>query len=81
MVFRSEYTWGDDGVARGPRGRNPHNGPMSIYEVHLGSWRPGLDYLGLAVELTNYVLGQGFTHVEFLPVVPSIPSVAPGAIR
>ena len=41
---------------------------MSIYEVHLGSWRPGLTYTELATQLTSYVTEMGFTHVEFLPV-------------
>ena len=41
---------------------------MSIYEVHLGSWRPGLSYRQLATELVGYVTDLGFTHVEFLPV-------------
>jgi len=41
---------------------------MSVYEVHLGSWRPGLSYRQLAVELAAYVVDLGFTHVEFLPV-------------
>ena len=46
-----------------------HASPMSIYEVHLGSWRQGLSYQQLAEELTNYVVAHGFTHVEFLPVM------------
>ena len=41
---------------------------MSIYEVHLASWRPGLGYRELAVELADYVTAMGFTHVELLPV-------------
>jgi 1,4-alpha-glucan branching enzyme len=41
---------------------------MSIYEVHLGSWRLGLSYRELAVELVEYVKDLGFTHVEFMPV-------------
>ena len=41
---------------------------MSIYEVHLGSWRPGLSYRELATQLVDYVTDLGFTHVEFLPV-------------
>ena len=41
---------------------------MSIYEVHLGSWRPGLGYRELADELADYVTRLGFTHVELLPV-------------
>ncbi len=47
--------------------------PVSIYEVHLGSWRRTLengmlDYAALGTELIDYVSDMGFTHVEFLPV-------------
>ncbi|PRC61619.1 1,4-alpha-glucan branching enzyme, partial [Mycobacterium sp. ITM-2017-0098] len=42
--------------------------PMSTYEVHLGSWRPGLSYTELADQLTEYLVEHGFTHVEMLPV-------------
>ena len=42
--------------------------PMSTYEVHLLSWRPGLSFRQLADELTNYVVEHGFTHVELMPV-------------
>ena len=48
--------------------RNPHAGPMSIYEVHAGSWRQGLGYRELADELVPYVKQMGFTHVEFMPL-------------
>jgi 1,4-alpha-glucan branching enzyme len=41
---------------------------MSVYELHLGSWRPGLSYREAADELIDYVTGMGFTHVEFLPL-------------
>ena len=49
------------------------NGPVSIYEVHLGSWRrkghnEWLTYRELAEQLPAYVHDMGFTHVEFLPV-------------
>ena len=54
----------------------PLDGPMSIYEVHLGSWRlnplegnRSLTYLELADELAAYALDMGFTHVELLPVM------------
>ncbi len=47
---------------------NPVFEPMSTYEVHLGSWRPGLSYRQLAEQPHDYVVAQGFTHVEFLPV-------------
>jgi 1,4-alpha-glucan branching enzyme len=55
---------------------NSINAPMSIYEVHLGSWRRRpeegnrwLTYRELAAELPAYVRDMGFTHVEFLPVM------------
>ncbi|HSY14928.1 MAG TPA: 1,4-alpha-glucan branching protein GlgB [Jatrophihabitantaceae bacterium] len=67
-VYRSGYEWSDaDWLAQ--RAVTPwHAAPMSIYEVHLGSWRQGLTYRELAVELVGYVRQLGFTHVEFLPV-------------
>ncbi|WFF03992.1 1,4-alpha-glucan branching protein GlgB [Micromonospora sp. WMMD964] len=69
VVHHSTYRWNDaDWLAR-RAGRQPHQEPMSVYEVHLGSWRPGLGYRELAEQLTEYVTGLGFTHVEFLPVM------------
>jgi 1,4-alpha-glucan branching enzyme len=68
VVYTSDYTWGDaDWLATRAHGQLVSE-PVSIYEVHLGSWRPGLSYTELADELTEYVTGLGFTHVEFLPV-------------
>ncbi|PNB21169.1 1,4-alpha-glucan branching enzyme, partial [Pseudomonas sp. FW306-02-F04-AA] len=49
--------------------RDPHAGPMSVYEVHLGSWRQGLSYRELADQLVGHVKAVGFTHVELLPVM------------
>jgi 1,4-alpha-glucan branching enzyme len=69
VLWRSGYTWSDDQWCAGRPGRAPHREPMSVYEVHLGSWRPGLSYLDLADELTRYVVETGFTHVELLPVM------------
>ncbi len=67
-VYISRYRWNDaEWIARRPIS-NPVFEPMSTYEVHLGSWRPGLTYRELATELTDYVLASGFTHVELLPV-------------
>ncbi|MBW0009781.1 MAG: 1,4-alpha-glucan branching enzyme, partial [Pseudonocardiales bacterium] len=42
--------------------------PMSVYEVHLGSWRQGLGYRELAHQLVEHLQATGFTHVELLPV-------------
>ncbi|WP_402466466.1 1,4-alpha-glucan branching protein GlgB [Isoptericola aurantiacus] len=68
VVARSEHAWGDHEWMDRRAATDPHGGPMSVYEVHLGSWRPGLGYRELAEELTAYVTEQGFTHVELLPV-------------
>ncbi|MEU1250504.1 1,4-alpha-glucan branching protein GlgB [Micromonospora arida] len=69
VVHHSTYRWDDaDWLARRAE-RQPHQEPMSVYEVHLGSWRPGLSYRELAEQLTAYVTELGFTHVEFLPVM------------
>jgi 1,4-alpha-glucan branching enzyme len=69
IVYRSSYRWGDGEWMARRAGRRPHREPMSVYEVHLGSWRPGLGYRELADELVAYVRETGFTHVEFLPVM------------
>ncbi len=69
VVTRSHYEWGDqDWLDRRAR-ESLHEGPMSIYEVHLGSWRAGQSYRDLAEHLVNYVSDLGFTHVELLPVM------------
>lgn len=68
VVVESGYAWGDDAWLERRRSGNPHHGPMSVYEVHLGSWRPGLGYRELADQLTEYAVAMGFTHVELLPV-------------
>src|ERR1700733_9867529 len=68
VVFTSRHEWADDAWLAERAAQQPTDQPMSIYEVHLGSWRPGLSYRELAVQLTEYVLELGFTHVEFLPV-------------
>ncbi|WP_242454553.1 1,4-alpha-glucan branching protein GlgB [Bailinhaonella thermotolerans] len=68
VVFTSSYAWGDGAWMDRRASRTPISEPMSVYEVHLGSWRPGLSYLELADQLVEYVRDMGFTHVELLPV-------------
>jgi len=68
VVFTSGYKWGDDEWFAARAGTQWHASPMSIYEVHIGSWRQGLSYSQLAEELVAHVKATGFTHVEFLPV-------------
>ncbi|NJP32607.1 1,4-alpha-glucan branching protein GlgB [Micromonospora thermarum] len=69
VVHHSTYQWNDAAWLERRARRAPHQEPMSVYEVHLGSWRPGLGYRELADQLTAYVTELGFTHVEFLPVM------------
>jgi 1,4-alpha-glucan branching enzyme len=69
VVTSTAYTWQDDDWMTTRAATNPHNGPMSIYEVHLGSWRQGESYRDLAEHLVNYVKDLGFTHVELMPVM------------
>lgn len=68
IVNETSYHWSDEEWMTKRAMYQPWKAPVSVYEVHLGSWRPGLSYRELASELGDYVLSQGFTHVEFLPV-------------
>ncbi|MGP3536488.1 1,4-alpha-glucan branching protein GlgB [Microbacterium sp. RD1] len=68
VVTDSSYQWEDAEWMRRRARTQPLSGPMSIYEIHLGSWRPGLSYRDAADPLVEYVTAQGFTHVEFLPL-------------
>ncbi|MDI1459739.1 1,4-alpha-glucan branching protein GlgB [Catellatospora sp. KI3] len=70
VLYSSDYSWNDEAwMAKRAKVRDHHARPMSVYEVHLGSWRPGLSYKELADQLVDYVADLGFTHVEFLPVM------------
>jgi len=76
VVWDLEYQWGD---AEWMKERERHNAlaaPISIYELHLGSWRrvPGdgnrsLSYREIAPRLVEHVRRLGFTHVELMPVM------------
>ncbi len=68
------YVWGDHGWLEQRRNRKAHTAPMSIYELHLGSWRRRPDgsfmnYREIAADLAPYVSWLGFTHVQLLPVM------------
>jgi 1,4-alpha-glucan branching enzyme len=67
------FQWSDASWLEQRRKANPFRSPISIYEVHLGSWRKkslaeSFSYRELAGPLVEYVKRLGFTHVEFLPV-------------
>jgi len=85
IVFSIDgFTWNDRAWMKARTEKDQINGPMSIYEVHLGSWRKTgpredgdyLSYRDLAVQLAQYVNELGFTHIELLPVQdhPYVPS-------
>jgi 1,4-alpha-glucan branching enzyme len=75
-VYRSRHEWRDEDWLERRRAQDPVREPVSIYEVHLESWRRNplednraLTYLELADELADYATDLGFTHVELLPVM------------
>ncbi len=83
VVWDLDYDWGDDLWMQKQGEHNSFHAPISIYEVHLGSWRRDpsnparlLSYNEIAPMLAQYVKDMGFTHVEFLPVMehPFYPS-------
>jgi 1,4-alpha-glucan branching enzyme len=76
IVYRSRHGWRDDEWLERRRATDSLAQPVSIYEVHLESWRRNplednrpLTYLELADELADYATDLGFTHVELLPVM------------
>ena len=76
IVWDLDYEWQDAAWMRTRHDRNKFDAPISIYEVHLGSWmrvpeegNRSLSYRELAPKLADYVSEMGFTHVEFLPLI------------
>ena len=76
VVWDLDYQWGDYDWMQNREDRNSLHAPISIYEVHLGSWmrvpeeanRP-LTYREMAPRLAEYAQRMNFTHVELLPVM------------
>ncbi len=68
VVEAGDYQWDDDEWMRRRGERQSVASRISIYELHLGSWRQGKSYRELAEELPAYVAELGFTHVELLPL-------------
>ena len=76
VVWDLQYDWKDQEWLATRQNNNRLHAPLSIYELHLGSWmrvpeenNRSLTYQELAVRLTAYVKEMGFTHVEFLPIM------------
>jgi len=75
VVWDLDYEWSDQQWMQGRAGHNALSAPISIYEVHTGSWRRvpeegwrSLSYREMAPLLVEHVQKCGFTHVEFLPL-------------
>jgi len=75
VIYRLDYEWGDSDWMKTRRPHNSIYAPISIYEIHLGSWKRKVEedrfltYRELAPKLTEHILKTGFTHVEFLPIM------------
>lgn len=75
VVWDDDYSWNDDKWVSSRKLKQAHDKPISIYEVHPGSWKrkageePGfITYRELADELIPYVKEMGYTHIELLPI-------------
>ncbi|GAB1401330.1 1,4-alpha-glucan branching protein GlgB [Elusimicrobiota bacterium] len=75
-VWDLDYKWNDDKWMKTRYKNNSHKAPMSIYEMHLGSWRRKpednnrmLSYREIADQLKDYCLEMNFTHIELMPVM------------
>lgn len=73
MVWDIQHSWEEVEWDKIKAARNSTNSAISIYELHMGSWKKNngypLTYLEMAYELPKYLSEMGFTHVEFLPVM------------
>ncbi|PRA83342.1 1,4-alpha-glucan branching protein GlgB [Microbacterium sp. MYb66] len=68
VVSASAYAWSDGAWMTRRAATHAVAQPLSIYEIHVGSWRGGLGYRDLADPLIQHVTDAGFTHVEFMPL-------------
>ncbi|CAN5325423.1 1,4-alpha-glucan branching protein GlgB [soil metagenome] len=76
IIWEAEYQWKDRRWLDERKKQTGKSKPYSVYEVHMGSWRRKLEdgnrslsYRELAIEMVQYIVDLGFTHVEFLPVM------------
>lgn len=76
IVWDLDYTWNDDEWLAKRKDRMAQPQPMTVYEIHAGSWKRNgyednrsLTYREMAEDLVPYVADMGFTHVEFMPIM------------
>ena len=76
VVYESSDKWKDSAWLKARQNRDALKSPMSIYEIHVGSWRKDLGYRELVDQLIPYLKQMNFTHVEFMPIAehPFAPS-------
>ena len=72
IVWEGSHVWRDGDFIKSRAERDPFSSPMSIYELHLGSWRQdengGVSYAAIAPQLAEYCRDMGYTHIELLPL-------------
>ena len=74
ITWDTYFEWNDQDWMENRKQFDPYSQPVSIYEVHLGSWKKkndegrSLHYTEMAIELVEYVVEMGYTHVELLPI-------------
>ena len=73
IVFDSKFIWSDDDYMQRKQGKDMRSQPISVYEVHAGSWRlnlhgDSLSYIELSKTLIPYAKENGFTHIELMPI-------------
>jgi 1,4-alpha-glucan branching enzyme len=76
VASSAPFRWNDEAWIRGRGAQNLLDGPMSIYELHVGSWiriaadnNRSLDWVELAQRLVPYTRDMGFTHIELMPIM------------
>lgn len=70
VVWNLKYDWNEPGWKEDRKRSNRGDQPVSIYELHFGSWKEGIrSYRKMAENLPSYLKEMGFTHVEFLPMM------------
>jgi len=82
IVWEDDFSWKDQDWLSKRKAHNSLTSPISVYEIHLGSWKKNeqesrsLHYKELAKDLVDYISKMGYTHVEFMPVMehPYYPS-------
>ncbi|MCS7137723.1 MAG: 1,4-alpha-glucan branching protein GlgB [Candidatus Caldarchaeum sp.] len=72
IVWDLSYRWRDEEWMTERYVRNSLKAPISVYEVHLGSWRRATSYVDFGEQLAEYAGEMGFTHVEFLPLMEHV---------